>query len=338
MSTTDIPKLSNASPHRRARLRQPGPRACAEPARLRPRRGRRPAPGRPDLAQGARPTASPWSSRPKRCKGADLVAVLTPDMVQPTLYAEVDRAEHQARRRAAVRARLQRALRPDRAARGHRRDPGRAERARRAGAHANTSAAAACRACMRCTRTPAARPKRRRAGLRRRHRRRARDADRNRLQGRDRNRPVRRAGRALRRRQRAGAARLRDPGRGRLPAGDRLLRSDARAEADRRPVLRGRPDQDAEFVSETAQYGDYVSGPRVVDAGTKAAHEGRARPTSRTAPSRANWTAEYEAGLPNYKRLQAGGSGPSDREGRRRAARAHAVAAGEACQLRRRRR
>ena len=38
---------------------------------------------------------------------------------------------------------------------------------------------------------------------------------------------------------------LRDPGRGRLPAGDRLLRGDARAEADRRPVLRGRPGQDA---------------------------------------------------------------------------------------------
>ncbi|CAM5264565.1 Ketol-acid reductoisomerase (NADP(+)) [Rhodanobacter lindaniclasticus] len=36
-----------------------------------------------------------------------------------------------------------------------------------------------------------------------------------------------------------------DPGRGRLPAGDRLLRGDARAEADRRPVLRGRPGEDA---------------------------------------------------------------------------------------------
>ena len=60
------------------------------------------------------------------------------------------------------------------------------------------------------------------------------------LQGRDRDRPVRRAGRALRRRERAGPRRLRDPGRRRLPAGDRLLRVPARAEADRGPHLRAR--------------------------------------------------------------------------------------------------
>ena len=56
----------------------------------------------------------------------------------------------------------------------------------------------------------------------------------------DRDRPLRRAGRALRRRHRADPARFRDPRRGRLPARDRVLRVPARAEADRRPDLRGR--------------------------------------------------------------------------------------------------
>ena len=51
---------------------------------------------------------------------------------------------------------------------------------------------------------------------------------------------VRRADGALRRRQRPGQGRLRDAGQGGLPAGDRLLRVHARAEAHRRPLLPGR--------------------------------------------------------------------------------------------------
>ena len=57
----------------------------------------------------------------------------------------------------------------------------------------------------------------------------------------DRDRPLRRAGRPLRRRQRPGQDGLRDPDRGRLPARERLLRVPARAEADRRPDVSGRP-------------------------------------------------------------------------------------------------
>ena len=49
--------------------------------------------------------------------------------------------------------------------------------------------------------------------------------------------PVRRADRSLRRRQRAGQGRLRHPRGGRLPAGGRVLRVHARAEAHRRPDL-----------------------------------------------------------------------------------------------------
>ena len=60
------------------------------------------------------------------------------------------------------------------------------------------------------------------------------------LQGGVRDRPVRRAGRAVRRSGGADPRRLRDAGRGRLRAGDGLLRVPARGEADRRPDLRGR--------------------------------------------------------------------------------------------------
>jgi len=58
-----------------------------------------------------------------------------------------------------------------------------------------------------------------------------------------------------------------------------------------------------EFVSETAQYGDYVSGPRVVDAGTK----DRMRAVLddiRDGSFARQWIAEHQAGLPNYRRLK----------------------------------
>jgi ketol-acid reductoisomerase len=58
-----------------------------------------------------------------------------------------------------------------------------------------------------------------------------------------------------------------------------------------------------EFVSETAQYGDYVSGPRIVDAGTKQRMREVLNDIQDGTFAR-NWTAEYKAGLPNYKRLK----------------------------------
>ncbi|GAA0713754.1 ketol-acid reductoisomerase [Dokdonella soli] len=58
-----------------------------------------------------------------------------------------------------------------------------------------------------------------------------------------------------------------------------------------------------EFVSETAQYGDYVSGPRVVDAGTKQRMKAVLTDIQDGTFAR-NWIAEYQAGLPNYKRLK----------------------------------
>jgi ketol-acid reductoisomerase len=58
-----------------------------------------------------------------------------------------------------------------------------------------------------------------------------------------------------------------------------------------------------EFVSETAQYGDYVSGPRVIDAGTKARMKDVLTEIQDGTFAR-NWIAEHQAGLPNYKRFK----------------------------------
>jgi ketol-acid reductoisomerase len=58
-----------------------------------------------------------------------------------------------------------------------------------------------------------------------------------------------------------------------------------------------------EFVSETAQYGDYVSGPRVINAETKARMKDiLGEIQDGTFIQR--WVAEYDAGLPNYKKYK----------------------------------
>ena len=54
------------------------------------------------------------------------------------------------------------------------------------------------------------------------------------------------------------------------------------------------------FVSETAQYGDYTRGPRVVDAGTKQRMRAVLDEIQDGSFAR-EWTAEHAAGLPNYK-------------------------------------
>ena len=54
------------------------------------------------------------------------------------------------------------------------------------------------------------------------------------------------------------------------------------------------------FVSETAQYGDYTRGPRVVDASTKDKMR-KVLAEIQDGTFAKEWTAEYAAGLPNYK-------------------------------------
>jgi ketol-acid reductoisomerase len=58
-----------------------------------------------------------------------------------------------------------------------------------------------------------------------------------------------------------------------------------------------------QFVSETAQYGDYVSGPRIIDADTKERMKAVLKDIQDGTFAR-NWTEEYKAGLPNYKRFK----------------------------------
>lgn len=55
------------------------------------------------------------------------------------------------------------------------------------------------------------------------------------------------------------------------------------------------------YVSETAQYGDYVSGPRIIDAATKERMKAVLTDIQDGTFAK-NWTEEYKAGLPNYKR------------------------------------
>ncbi|MGH8144902.1 MAG: ketol-acid reductoisomerase [Rhodanobacteraceae bacterium] len=57
------------------------------------------------------------------------------------------------------------------------------------------------------------------------------------------------------------------------------------------------------YVSETAQYGDFVSGPRVVDAATKQRMQAVLADIQDGTFAK-NWTAEYAAGLPNYNRYK----------------------------------
>ena len=80
--TTKAPRSpSSATAARAARMRS----TCATPASTSPSacaRAARPKP-RP------RPTASPSKTPAEAVRGAELVAVLTPDMVQPQLYADV---------------------------------------------------------------------------------------------------------------------------------------------------------------------------------------------------------------------------------------------------------
>lgn len=80
-----------------------------------------------------------------------------------------------------------------------------------------------------------------------------------------------------------------------------------------------------EFVSETAQYGDYVSGPRVIDASTKARMKDVLTDIQNGTFTK-NWVAEYEAGLPNYTKFKQADLERPDRGSGQEAARQDGVA------------
>lgn len=58
-----------------------------------------------------------------------------------------------------------------------------------------------------------------------------------------------------------------------------------------------------QFVSETAQYGDFLSGPRVIDDSVKARMKDVLADIQSGEFAR-RWKAEYDAGLPNYQRMR----------------------------------
>ena len=132
-----------------------------------------------------------------------------------------------------------------------------------------TPEAAACSMLIAVHRNPS--KKARDVALLRRGDRRQGGHHRDQLQGGDRDRPLRRADRALRRLRRAGRGGVRHAGRGGLRARDGLLRVPARAQADRRPHVRGRHRPMNYSISNNAEYGEYVTGPKIIDEGTASA-------------------------------------------------------------------
>ena len=209
-----------------------------------------------------------------------------------------DRPEPDGRQGPGLLPRVQHPLRPDRPAQGRRRLHGRAQ-------GAGASRPPGLRGGRGRSRLVRRRAGRDGQGPRPRHRPRLRHRlgpggdPRDDLQGRDRDRPLRRAGRPLRRRLRARQGRVRDADRGRLPARDRLLRVHARAEAHRRPPLPGRPELHEIFRQRHRrvrrlphrqahrQRGDAAarcrrSSPRSATAASPATGSWRTRPTGRT--------------------------------------------------------
>ena len=226
---------------RHHRLRQPGPRPRAEPEGHRLRRRHRPATRARRAGPGREGTASRSCSVAEAAKAGDVIKILLPDEAQGDVYEEEIKPNLKPGQDADVRARLQHPLRPDRAADRRGRDPDRAQGTRPPGARASSPRAAACPRSSRCTRTRRARPRRSRwptprasaapaAGVIETTFKEETETD---LFG---EQAVLCGGVS-----RAGQGRLRNAGRSRLPARDGLLRVHARAEADRRPVLPGRP-------------------------------------------------------------------------------------------------
>ena len=234
---TSPPSRARPSPSSAtARKATPRPRTCATAA-CNVVIGQRPGGKNYDLAisHGFKPMSAADAA-----KQADVINILVPDELQGDLYeneikpnlkpGNILMCSHgfnihfgfvkppAGRRRAARRPQRPRPPRPQRIRRRRRRPLPHRHQRRRERRHVQD-----------------------RPGLRQGHRRHPRRRHPNHHRRRNRNRPLRRTGRPLRRRERAGESRLRNAGRSRLPARDGLLRMHARAEADRRPVLPGRP-------------------------------------------------------------------------------------------------
>jgi len=70
-------------------------------------------------------------------------------------------------------------------------------------------------------------------------------------------------------------------------------------------------------ISETAEWGDYISGPRVVNASSKKAMKAILKDIQ-SGKFTKNWVKEYKDGLPNYKQFQKDGANhPIEKTGQR---------------------
>jgi ketol-acid reductoisomerase len=70
-------------------------------------------------------------------------------------------------------------------------------------------------------------------------------------------------------------------------------------------------------ISETAEWGDYISGPRVINAGSKRAMKAILKDIQ-SGKFTKNWVKEYKDGLPNYKQfIKDGQNHPIEKTGQR---------------------
>ena len=156
-TTTTRTSRSSGAQGRDHRLRLAGPRARAQPARLGRRRARRPAARSREPSRGRRGGRLHRRDAGAAAAWADVIMILAPDTAQPTLSTERDRAAPARRADADVRARLQHPLRHDRAAAPTSTSCWSRRRAPATACARPSPRAAACRRSSPCTRTRAAR-------------------------------------------------------------------------------------------------------------------------------------------------------------------------------------
>ena len=305
---------------RRHRLRQPGPRPRAVAARLRRRRAGRPAGGLEEPGRRPRSRACGCVTPAEAAAEADVIMVLAPDTAQRKIYAESIAPEPDRGQGALLRPRPQHPVRPDHAAGRRGRRDGRAEGPGSPGPPPVRRRQGRARAWSRSSRTPPAARWRWRCRTRRRSA--APGPASSGPPSRRRPRPTssasRRCSAAARRRWCRPASRC-SPRRATRPEvayfeclHELKLIVDLMYEGG---IARMRYS-----VSDTAEYGDYTRGPRVIDARVKDEMR-KILGEIQSGEFAREWIAEDDAGRPNFTKWRERGRGAPDRGDRQEAAR-----------------
>ena len=265
---------------------------------------------------------------------ADVIVILAPDHVQRKLYAESVEPNLDPGRHPGVRPRLQHPLRLHHPARGRRRRSWSPPRAPATWSAASTSTVAACRCSSRSRRTPPARPGTSRCPTRRRSAACAPAASRPRSPRRP--RPTCSASR---------------PCSAVAPRSWCMYGFEVLTEAGYQPevayfeclhelklivdlMYEGGIAKQRWSVSDTAEYGDYVSGPRVIDEHVKENMKAVLEDIKNGSFAQ-RFIDDQDAGAPEFKKFREQAEAAPDREDRPRAAQAHVL--GEEPRLRLRR-